>query len=46
MSSLMSWMMFSYPKEDTLKFSVDIIIRSVSGIGGQEGGYLEEVEGS
>ena len=28
------------------KFRVDIFIRSVSGMGGQEGGYLEEVEGS
>ena len=28
------------------KFRVDIFIRSVSGMGGQEGGYLEDVEGS
>ena len=28
------------------KFRVDIFIRSVSRMGGQEGGYLEEVEGS
>ena len=27
-----------YPKEDTLKFCVDIFIRSISGMGGQEGG--------
>ena len=28
------------------KFCVDISIRSVSGRGGQEGGYLEDIEGS
>ena len=28
------------------KFCVDILIRSVSGRGGREGGYLEDIEGS
>ena len=35
-----------YPKEDTLKISIDISIGSVSGRGGQERGYLEGVQGS
>ena len=43
---LTSWMMFFYPNEHTQKFCVDISIRSPSGRGGQEGGYLEDVEGS
>ena len=42
----MSQMFIFWPQEDTLKIQVDIFIRSVSGRGGQEGGYLEDVEGS
>ena len=39
-------MMFFYPMKDTPKFCVDILIRSVSGRGGQEGQYLEDIKGS
>ena len=42
----MSWMMFFYTKEDNMKFQVDIFMGSVSRRGGQEEGYLEDVEGS
>ena len=42
----MSWMILFYPKEDNMKVLVDISIRSMSGMGGQEGVYLEDVEGS
>jgi hypothetical protein len=41
----MSWNMFSYPKEDTLKV-VLISLLEVSEMGGQEGEYLEDDEGS
>ena len=33
-------------REMPRKLRVDIFVRSVSGMGGQEGGYLEDVEGS
>ena len=47
LSFLMSWMMFFYPKFFyPWKFCVDISIISVSGRGGQEGWYLEDIEGS
>ena len=39
----MSWMMLFYPKEDTLKVCVNFFIRSLSGMGGQEGGDLEDI---
>ena len=39
------WCLFS-PRKIPRKFYVDISIGSVSGRGGQEGGYLEDVEGS
>ena len=39
------WRFFTL-KKIPWKFSVDIFIRSVSELGGQEGGYLKEVEGS
>ena len=35
-----------YRNEGTLKFCVDISITIVSGRGGQEGWYLEDIEGS
>ena len=40
------WLIYVDPKKETLKICVDIFIRSVSGIGGQEGMYLEDTEGS
>ena len=37
---------FCTPRKIPGKFCVDISIRSVSGRGGQEGGYLEDIEAS
>ena len=45
-SSLMSWMTLVNPNKDTVKFRVDIFIRSVSRMGDPSWGYLEVVEGS
>ena len=39
------WCFFT-PRKIAWKFCVDISIRSVSRMGGQEGGYLEDVDGS
>ena len=44
-SSLISWMMFFTLRKIPWKLAVDISIRSVSGMGVQEGAYLEDVEG-
>ena len=45
-SFLTSWIIFFTPRKIPWKFRVDISIRSVSRMGGQEGGYLEDVNGS
>ena len=42
----MSLMMFFYPKEDTLKISCQYLYWKYVRKGGQEGGYLEDIEGS
>ena len=39
------WSFFT-PRKIPWKFCADIAIRSVSGRGGQEGGYLDDIEGS
>ena len=44
-SYLMSWVIIFYPEEDGL-FSADFFFISVSGISGQERGYLKGIEGS
>ena len=45
-SSLMSWMMFFTLWNIPCKFHVDFFIISMSGMGGQNGGYLEDIEDS
>ena len=40
------WWSYFTPRKIPWKFCVDIFSRSVSGMRGQEGGYLENIEGS
>ena len=45
-SSSTSLIMLIDSEEVTLKFFVEFFIRSVSGMRDEEGGYLEDIEGS